>query len=599
MPEFESPQSERRSLLAKFRFAVLFQALLTLGVALLAIVPTLQGLRATANRRREDAKREVIDSGVNNMARLLAMDLGRECTMLHEAAHTRDAEFGLDSYQQQVSEFSDWVAEKVSYNSVLVNLVVVVIMPDVEPPVMVFVPDRNRTLNIDLDEAVEFLSIQQLSRVLQADGGPWAKTTLIEYLQTVRDSASQQVFIMPIRRQGYPFGFAAMVVDTTLISDQFENQWSVFWRDLRESLALLAVVTLVALAGGAVFILVLASRLIKPLEGMRNALDSVHPGAAGLIDPGDLRQANLQMASVAADPLDEVGALRNSFLELSENLAEALSQKAEALESLKESTQQLQRADRLKLVGTLTYSLAHNLNNALAPITNVAHAAGRRHADDQKLAEMMQMVTAAVARSKQIVDRLRDLTRVGAGQRVPVDLGQALDEAIEATRRDMTDARIRLERDIRPVPPLAGNPVELWEVFVNLLVNAREALARMPADHPRRIDVRALEVDGDTRIEIADNGPGMTPEVRALAIQSWFSTKPEKEASGIGLWISRRIVEEHGGRLEIESKVGRGTTVRLVFAASPSAQTGSPDDRAAPADNSDSPVESPPLESSR
>ncbi|MGD9645770.1 MAG: hypothetical protein AB7U73_08660, partial [Pirellulales bacterium] len=91
MPEFESPQSERRSLLAKFRFAVLFQALLTLGVALLAIVPTLQGLRATANRRREDANREVIDSGVNNMARLLAMDLGRECTMLHEAAHPRDA----------------------------------------------------------------------------------------------------------------------------------------------------------------------------------------------------------------------------------------------------------------------------------------------------------------------------------------------------------------------------------------------------------------------------------------------------------------------------------------------------------------------------
>lgn len=582
--EPENLSADQRSLVVKFRYAALFQGLLTLVVALVAFVPTLLALNERANRRREEAKLQVIDSGVNSTARLLAMELGRDFLPrlweLADALQSAQEDGNQDlidvarrDVDPLVHQLSERVAEKISYNSSLLDLLVVT--PHVDPrpgaPGMadgeVFVlPEVNTDRpRVRMSDLIPLARLTRLTEIRAADRQQYPDSALIEYVLQRAQGSGRKAYVMPIWREGFPFGYAAFVVDTELISEQFDSDWRFFWSELQQSLWLLAVLSMIALAGGAVFITFLAGRLIRPLEAMRSAVESVRADAGGMLDTDDLRKASRRLADVEADPLDEVGALRAAFLDLSEHLADVLAQKADALQRLKESTQQLQRADRLRLVGTLTYSLAHNLNNALAPIANVAHAAVRRHPEDPRLEEMMQFVLSGIARSTDIISRLRDLTRVSSGETVAVQVNRVLDESLEASRRNLDEARIEVVRDFGTVHDIQGNPVELWEVFTNLLVNSREALARVQDNRRRQIRVRSYENDGAVVVEVADNGPGMSPEVIARAREPWFSTKPGGESSGIGLWITERIVSEHGGQLQIESQMGEGTTVRVVL----------------------------------
>jgi signal transduction histidine kinase len=517
----------------------------------------------------------VIDSGVNSMARFVAMEMGRDfLPALWEAADqavtggtSETRARGLERFARESREVSERIAEKMSYNSVLVDLIVVV--PHQDPrhaqSTAIVLPQGLPDLPaISLSEAIDFLRLKQLTRLDQFPAS-LAAADFTTYLARRASPQGFQAFIMPIRREGFPYGYAGMVINTELITEQFETQWQVFWRELQESLLGLGVLSMVALAGGAAFIFVLAARLIRPLEAMRATLRNVHARQDGTINPQDLRIASSALAAIEADPADEVGALRNTFLELSDNLADVLAQKADALQRLKESMQQLQRADRLKLVGTLTYGLAHNLNNALAPVANIAHAASWRHPDDPKLAEMMTLLLSCVERSSDIVRRLRELTRLRSGEMLPVQVNRVLEEALEIVRRDMTVAEIAVERQFHAEAEIRANPVELWEVFTNLLINAAEALMRMPDDHPRRVVVRSFDLQTSVVVEVEDNGPGMSEITRANAFEPWFSTKPEGEASGIGLWISRRLIEEHGGQLELSTAEGQGTTVRITF----------------------------------
>lgn len=578
-------------MVVKFRYAVLFQGLLTLAVALVAFVPTLLALNDRANRRREASKAEVIDASVNNTARLIAMELGRdflpdlwrEADALRSAERDGDDDLARilrDRVDRLVRQLSERVAEKISYNSFLIDLLIVV--PHVDPrgsstdvpsdgavaEEVFLLPDVNLRLpHVGLQELTPLVQITQLTSIEPADRARFGDSSLIEYVLSRADGAGRKAYLMPIRREGFPFGYAALVVDTELISEQFDDNWQIFWRGLQQSLGMLAILSMIALAGGALFITVLATRLIRPLEAMRGAVESVRADADGMLDTGDLRKASRRLAEIEADPLDEVGALRTTFLELSDHLAEVLAQKADALQRLQESTRQLQRADRLRLVGTLTYSLAHNLNNALAPIANVAHAAVRRHPEDPRLAEMMTFVLTGIEKSSDIIRRLRDLTRVSTGETVAVQVNDVLDESLEAARRDLHEAGIDVRRQLTAARHVQGNPVELWEVFTNLLVNAREAIGRSADNRPGAIEVRSFDRNGDVVVEIADNGPGMSAEVLRRADEAWFSTKPAAESSGIGLWITRRIIAEHGGELQLESAPGDGTTVRVVLPA--------------------------------
>jgi signal transduction histidine kinase len=235
-----------------------------------------------------------------------------------------------------------------------------------------------------------------------------------------------------------------------------------------------------------------------------------------------------------------------------------LTAKNRALESrlveLERAHEELVRAERLAAVGRVASGLAHEIGNQLA-LVGYAEAI-RDRASDPELAEFARVIVAAQRRLAAMVDEIKDFTRGAAGQypREPGDLAAAVEEALGILRfdSDVKTRRVSLEVARRPLAVIHRGKIE--QVVVNLVRNAVQASGTGGEVHV------TVDEDGDgPRISIRDNGAGMPPEVLARLGEPFFTTK--ERGSGLGLGISRRIVDEHGGKLEVKSERGRGTEV--------------------------------------
>jgi signal transduction histidine kinase len=162
-----------------------------------------------------------------------------------------------------------------------------------------------------------------------------------------------------------------------------------------------------------------------------------------------------------------------------------------------------------------------------------------------------------------LVGDLRSLSRDDGAHR-PVDVRTVLDSALHLVRPTIL-ARARLVEACAPVPPVVGSASRLGQVFMNLLLNAAQAL---PAERTEGSEIRvATRVDGDGQVvvEIRDTGSGIEASVLARIFDVFFTTKPEGVGTGLGLAVSRQIVEEAGGRIEVESTAGAGSTFSVIL----------------------------------
>src|SRR5581483_6839150 len=235
-----------------------------------------------------------------------------------------------------------------------------------------------------------------------------------------------------------------------------------------------------------------------------------------------------------------------------------LSAKNRALETrlseLERAHEELGRAERLAAVGRVASGLAHEIGNQLA-LVGYAEAI-RDRAKDPELAEFAKVIVAAQRRLAAMVDEIKDFTRGAAGQypREPGALAAAVEEALGILRFDaeVKTRRVSLEVARRPLAVIHRGKIE--QVVVNLVRNAVQASGAGGEVHV------TVDEDGDgPRLSIRDNGVGMPPEVLARLYEPFFTTK--ERGSGLGLGISRRIVDEQGGTLEVKSERGRGTEV--------------------------------------
>jgi len=148
----------------------------------------------------------------------------------------------------------------------------------------------------------------------------------------------------------------------------------------------------------------------------------------------------------------------------------------------------------------------------------------------------------------------------------PIDLLAAL-AAAERVAAHQLRHRARVRTDYSVLPAAMGHAGRLEQVFVNLLLNAAQALPEGRAEN--RIDIRAFVApDGRLAVEVEDNGPGMTEAVLSRAFEPFFTTKPIGEGTGLGLAVSHGIVKRMGGEIELTSTLGQGTRVRVLLAAS-------------------------------
>ena len=239
-------------------------------------------------------------------------------------------------------------------------------------------------------------------------------------------------------------------------------------------------------------------------------------------------------------------------------------------------------ADRMVSVGTLAAGVAHELNNPLAYVNaNLAFVAERLArlverrppaggaVDASLVAQLEDAVRDAregAERMRVIVRDLRTFSRAEEDKVGPVDVRPVLESCINMAWNEIKH-RARLVRDLAPVPPVTGNEARLGQVFLNLLVNAAQAIPEGRAPE-NEIVVRTRPLQGGRlAVEIRDTGCGIEPESLPRIFDPYFTTKPPGVGTGLGLAICHSIVAAHGGEIEVESVPGRGSTFRVVLRA--------------------------------
>jgi signal transduction histidine kinase len=239
-----------------------------------------------------------------------------------------------------------------------------------------------------------------------------------------------------------------------------------------------------------------------------------------------------------------------------------------ALEELHATQQQVIQQERLRALGKMAGGVAHDFNNALIPILGYAELLIERSEllDDRAVAlKYLRLVRTAARDATAVVGRLREFYRQRDETELfePVDLPEALTEAISMTQPKWHDEalaqglHIEVEQDFQPVPTIACHSGEIREVVTNLLFNAVDALPQ-----GGRIVVRTYSREQKAVFEVQDDGIGMTEEVRARCMEPFVTTKGER-GTGLGLAMVYGIVQRHHGEIEIESKLGEGTLVRV------------------------------------
>lgn len=236
---------------------------------------------------------------------------------------------------------------------------------------------------------------------------------------------------------------------------------------------------------------------------------------------------------------------------------------------LMESQSQLRRAERLSSLGVFAAGLAHEINNPIGAMMLVAqnslNVAESNDSDEtrlrQTLTEMCKKILAHANRCGSIVRGIRQFSRGHISEKNPHSLQKLITSAIELTESTLETKGIAIECDFDSTDPhILADHVEIEQVLVNVIRNALEA-----SEGGVEIKIRTMRNDESVTLEIEDNGPGMSDEVSERVFDPFFTTRQSAGGTGLGLSISHGIVTDHGGSIEMLSKVGKGTTVRLNF----------------------------------
>jgi signal transduction histidine kinase len=237
------------------------------------------------------------------------------------------------------------------------------------------------------------------------------------------------------------------------------------------------------------------------------------------------------------------------------------------LREIKRLQRELVHSERLAAVGQTVAGLAHGIKNILHGLKGGSYLVdvGIGKKDDQKLRKGWEMIKRAIARTSNLVMDLLSYSKEREPQFERCSPNAIATEVCELVRERAEQERTELVCDFDPaIGPVFMDPHTLHTVLLNLVSNAMDAcLFDENTSKKWRVEVRtAAEARQLIRFEVSDNGMGMNDEVREKMFTSFYSTKGHR-GTGLGLLVTHKLVEEHGGRIEVETQLGRGTTVRV------------------------------------
>ncbi|MBI4657221.1 MAG: PAS domain S-box protein [Elusimicrobia bacterium] len=216
---------------------------------------------------------------------------------------------------------------------------------------------------------------------------------------------------------------------------------------------------------------------------------------------------------------------------------------------------------RLTSVGQLTSVFVHDIKNPLHVILSTAELVLSFENLDDDLKNSMALIERNAARASRIVKTLLDFSKSGICQLRPYSLNEIVDYCLGLLESSLKTSRVNISRDMQDVPKVFLDPHYLHSVVYNLLTNAVEALPEKSGKILIRTGLDPAK--NEAALTISDNGVGISPNMLSHLYQPFFTTK--ETGTGLGLYLARQIMNEHSGRISIESKPGKGTTVSLIF----------------------------------
>ncbi|MEX2303423.1 MAG: ATP-binding protein [Bryobacterales bacterium] len=222
------------------------------------------------------------------------------------------------------------------------------------------------------------------------------------------------------------------------------------------------------------------------------------------------------------------------------------------------------QADRLSSIGLLAAGVAHEVNTPLAVISSYAQMLAKQMHADPGQAKILQKITSQTFRASEIINSLLNFSRTSSRDFETIDLNQTLQDTIALIEPQLRKAGVTVETELDPAAaPVWGNSGKLQQVFLNLALNARDA---MPNGGRLAVSTTAAETaNGDAlaHVVVSDTGSGIPPEHLQRIYDPFFTTKGPKSGTGLGLAVSYGIIQEHSGNMNVESEVGRGTTFHI------------------------------------
>jgi signal transduction histidine kinase len=331
-------------------------------------------------------------------------------------------------------------------------------------------------------------------------------------------------------------------------------------------------------------VILVSADLTRPIRELERRADAMAKG--------DLNRPVVSHSGEA----DEVGRLTFAFEEMRRALNEKLRSSTEinlsleqevtrrtaelerrnrelhdALEQLQRAQNELVRSEKMASMGRLVAGIAHEINNpvnavvnTVGPLENTLSQLEMKPDLQADISEMIRVIQRGARRTKEIVQALHNYSRGDDDRLVDVDLQRGIDDSLDLLRHHLKNG-ITVERAYGDVGRVKGHAGQLHQVFMNLLTNAAQAISARGSGGT--IKIATARSDGKTVITVADDGPGIPPEVLPRIFDPFFTTKDVGEGSGLGLSIVHGIVERHGGTINVTSDVGKGTTFTVSLPA--------------------------------
>jgi two-component system, NtrC family, sensor kinase len=264
---------------------------------------------------------------------------------------------------------------------------------------------------------------------------------------------------------------------------------------------------------------------------------------------GETRIANVAIAPLVTRNFQVVGRLI-----IVDDITERM-----ALES------QLSQAEKMSSIGLLAAGVAHEVNTPLAVISSYAQMLAKQLQDDTKLSPLLDKITRQTFRASEIVNNLLNFSRTSGTEFAELDVNKVIGDTLALLEHQFKSSRIKVESDISSdVPLIYGNAGKLQQVFLNLFLNAKDSM-------PDGGILRVATANGHSvMVSISDTGSGIAQEHIARIYDPFFTTKNamkegQRRGTGLGLSVTYGIIQEHAGKIRVESQAGEGTTFHLEF----------------------------------